>query len=181
MNEEIELGWLTLTDKSQLVVTTLHVFQHIDRGMFGESQTIIPRSAITSVRVGWKRSRWLVVLGTILVLTYLVLTISSMLASRAGVPLVNEVLNLSSSIVSSIQYGALLAGTGLLALFWFDKQTEIHIMAPTAAVGGLAKSYEQAQKFCSLFVAPLSEQPISKKSETVTPTHPKAADRDWQL
>ena len=181
MNEEIELGWLTLTDKSQLVVTTLHVFQYTDRGIFGESQTIIPRSAITSVRLGWKRSRWLVALGTILIVTYLVLTISSMMAGTTGVPLMNELLNLSSSTASSIQYGALVAGAGLLALFWFGKQTEIQIMAPSAAVGGLAKSYEEAQKFCSLFVAPMSEQPTTKKLETEPARHPETADRDWQL
>ena len=39
MNEEFELGWLRLTDKSQLVLTTHHVFQHQDYGIFGENRT----------------------------------------------------------------------------------------------------------------------------------------------
>jgi hypothetical protein len=38
MKEGGELGWLRLTDKSDLVLTTLHVLQHQDRGMFGESR-----------------------------------------------------------------------------------------------------------------------------------------------
>ena len=58
MKEAGELGWLRLTDKSNLVLTSLHVLQHQDRGIFGESQAIIPRKAITSVRLSW-RSRGL--------------------------------------------------------------------------------------------------------------------------
>src|SRR5207237_3450355 len=46
MNEGIELGWLRLIDKSDLVLTTLHVLQHQDRRIFGESHAIIPRKAI---------------------------------------------------------------------------------------------------------------------------------------
>ena len=49
-----------LTDKSDLVLTTLHVLQHQDRGIFGESHAIIPREAITSVRLSWRRSRGLI-------------------------------------------------------------------------------------------------------------------------
>ena len=36
MKEAGELGWLRLTDKSNLVLTSLHVLQHQDRGIFGE-------------------------------------------------------------------------------------------------------------------------------------------------
>jgi hypothetical protein len=79
MTEEMEVGWLRLSDESDLVLTNLHVFQRHDRGIFGESQVVIPRKAITSVLISWRRSRGLVVLGTILVLIWLGLMIS-----RAG-------------------------------------------------------------------------------------------------
>jgi len=77
MNEGIELGWLRLTDKSDLVLTTLHVLQHQDRGIFGENHAIIPRKAITTVRISWRRSRGLLVVGTILLVIYLILIIDS--------------------------------------------------------------------------------------------------------
>jgi hypothetical protein len=47
MKEGRELGWLRLTDKCDLVLTSLHILQHQDRGMFGESHAIIPRKVIT--------------------------------------------------------------------------------------------------------------------------------------
>jgi hypothetical protein len=83
MKEGGELGWLRLTDKSDLVLTTLHVLQHQDRGMFGESHAIIPRKAITSVRLSWRRSQGLVVLGTILLVIYVILMIGSVIAGPA--------------------------------------------------------------------------------------------------
>lgn len=70
-----ELGWLRLTDKSDLVLTSLHVLQNQDRGIFGESHAIIPRKAITSVRLSWRRSRGLIFLGTILLVICMILTI----------------------------------------------------------------------------------------------------------
>jgi hypothetical protein len=181
MDEEIELGWLRLADKSELVVTTLHVIQYQDRGIFGESQTAVSRNAIATVRVAWQRSRWLVCLGTILVLIYLVFTIGLMLASPANLPLMHGNLNLSSSTVLSIQYGALLGGVGLLLLFWFDKQAEIQIGAATGSVGGTTKSYEEAQKFYSLIVSRRARPAASKKSATEVAMEPKPLDRDWKL
>jgi hypothetical protein len=182
MDEEIELGSLRLTDKSELVATTLHLFQYQNRGIFGESKTVLARNAITTVRVGWQRSRWLVLLGTMLVLTYLVLGLGFIVTGPAGIAWLNGILNLSSSTVSSIQYGSLIGGIGLLLLFWFDKQAEIQIRAPTATLGGTAKSYEEAQKFCSLFVSCLSARPAAaKKAATEVVIEPRPADRDWKL
>jgi hypothetical protein len=177
MNQEIELGWLRLTDKSELVVTSVHLFQHQNRRIFGESQTVIPRNAITAVRIGWQRSRWLAFFGTILVLTYLALTIGSIMTGPEGL----VVFNLSSSTITSIQYGSLLGGIGLLVLFWFDKQTEIEIMAPTTTIGGIAKSYEEAQKFCSIFVPCMNVQPPAKKTPAKAASGSKPGDRDWQF
>ena len=178
MKEGGELGWLRLTDKSDLVLTTLHVLQHQDRGMFGESHAIIPRKAITSVRLSWRRSQGLVVLGTILLVIYVILMIGSMIAGPAW----EQALTMSSLAMSFIQYGSLLGGIGVYVLFWFAKRNEIEIMAPTATIGGIPRSYEEADKFCALLVSELEDQPrATNKSESEAASRPKAADHDWRL
>jgi hypothetical protein len=177
MNQEIELGWLKLTDKSELVVTSVHLLQHRNRRIFGESQTVIPRTAITAVRVAWQRSRWLAFFGIILVLTYLALTIGSIMTGPEALVF----FKLSSTTITSIQYGCLLGGIGLLVLFWFDKQTEIEIMAPSTTIGGIAKSYEEAQKFCSIFVPCMKVEPPAKKAPARAGGGSKPGDRDWQF
>jgi hypothetical protein len=182
MNEGIELGWLRLTDKSDLVLTTLHVLQHQDRGIFGESHAIIPRKAITTVRISWRRSRGLLVVGTILLVIYLILIIGSISGSPVGISSWEQVLNLSSSAVSFIEYGLLLAGIGIFVWFWFYKRYEIQIMAPTATLEGIPRSYEETKKFCSLLVSELKDQPrTAKKSENEAEGSPKAADHNWHL
>jgi hypothetical protein len=178
MKEGGELGWLRLTDKSDLVLTTLHVLQHQDRGMFGESHAIIPRKAITSVRLSWRRSQGLVVLGTILLVIYVILMIGSMIAGPAW----EQALTMSSLAMSFIQYGSLLGGIGVYVLFWFAKRNEIEIMAPTATIGGIPRSYEEADKFCALLVSELEDQPrATNNSESEAASSPKAADHDWRL
>ena len=182
MNEGIELGWLRLTDKSDLVLTTLHVLQHQDRGIFGESHAIIPRKAITTVRISWRRSRGLLVVGTILLVIYLILIIDSISGGLVGILSWEQALNLSSSAVSFIEYGLLLAGIGIFVWFWFYKRYEIQIMAPTATLEGIPRSYEEAKEFCSLLVSELKDQPrTAKKSENEAEGRPKGADHDWHL
>jgi hypothetical protein len=178
MNEGSELGWLRLTDKSDLVLTTLHVLQQEDRGIFGQSHTIIPRKAITTVRISWQRSRGLLVVGTVLLVAYLILMIGSIIAGAAW----EQALNLSSSAMSFIEYGSLLAGTGIFVLFWFHKRNEIQIMAPTATLEGIPQSYEEAKRFCSLLASESKDQPrTARKSENEAASNPKAADHDWRL
>ncbi len=178
MKEGGELGWLRLTDKSELVLTTLHVLQHQDRGMFGESHAIIPRKAITSVRLSWRRSQGLVVLGTILLAIYVIFMIGSIIADPAW----EQALTMSSLAMSFIQYGSLSGGIGVYVLFWFAKRNEIEIMAPTTTIGGIPRSYEEADKFCALLVSELEDQPrATNKSESEAASSPKAADHDWRL
>jgi len=112
MKDGGELGWLRLTDKSDLVLTTLHVLQHQDRGIFGESHAIIPREAITSVRLSWRRSRGLIIMGTILLVICMILTIGLIIEGRAWV----DALTLSPVAMSFIQYGSL---SGSLAVYDF--------------------------------------------------------------
>jgi hypothetical protein len=181
MNEEIEIGSLKLTDNSELVLTTLHVFQHQHRGIFGESQTIIPRTAIATVRLRWERSRWLVIAGALLVLLYLVLMISS---AVGGITVLsrNPLLEISSSAISFIKYSSLIAGIGLFFLFWFDKRIEIQIAAPSGTIRGMPRSYEEAKTFCSLFIPKIREQlAITKRVEQAAPSKAKTADPDWQF
>jgi hypothetical protein len=178
MTEEMEVGWLRLSDESDLVLTNLHVFQRQDQGIFGESQVIIPREAITTVQISWRRNRGLVVLGTLLVLVWLGLMVSASFSGFAP----EQVLQLSSSALFSIQYGALLGGIALWILFWFYKRNEIRIMAPTETLGGVPQSYEDAQKFCSLMVSGISDQPAAGKDNQREETErPKTAEHDWQL
>jgi len=181
MNEGIELGWLRLTDKSDLVLTTLHVLQHQDRGIFGESHAIIPRKAITTVRISWQRSRGLLVVGTIVLAIYLILIIGPIIAGPVDISSWGQALNLSSSAVSFIEYSFLLGGIGIFVWFWFYKRNEIQIMAPTATLEGIPRSYEEAKEFCSLLVSELKDQPTAKKTENEAEGSPKAADRDWHL
>lgn len=178
MKEGGKLGSLRLTDKSDLVLTTLHVLQHQDRGIFGESHAIIPRKAITSVRLGWRRSQGLVVLGTILLVIYVILMIGPIIAGPAW----EQALTLSSLAMSLIQYGSLLGGIGVYVLFWFAKRNEIQIMAPTATLGGIPRSYEEADKFCALLVSELEDQPRpTTSSESEAPSSLKAAHQEWRL
>src|SRR4030095_1375953 len=178
MKEGGELGWLRLTDKSDLVLTSLHVLQHQDRGIFGESQAIIPRKAITSVRLSWRRSKGLVVLGTTLLVIYVILIIGSIIAGPAW----EQALTLSSLTMSFIQYGSLLGGIGVYVLFWFAKRNEIQITASTTTLGGTPRSYEEADKFCALLVSELEDQPsATNKGENQAPSRPKEADHEWRL
>ncbi len=137
MNEEIKLGCLSLTDKRELVLTLRHVFQHQDRGIFGESHEIIPRRAITTVRISWQRSRGLVVLGTIFLITFLVLMIGSIAPEPVRIP------------------------------EW--EQTTL---------GGIPRSYEEAEKFCFLMDSAMKDQAATAENE---PSSPKTADHDWKL
>jgi hypothetical protein len=170
-----ELGWLRLTDKSDLVLTTLHVLQHQDRGIFGESHAIIPREAITSVRLSWRRSRGLIIMGTILLVICMILTIGLIIEGRAWV----DALTLSPVAMSFIQYGSLSGGLAVYVLFWFTKRNEIQIMAPTATLGGIPRSYEEADKFCALLVSEFEDQPRATNNSKSEAPRMKAAE--WRL
>ena len=178
MNEGAELGWLRLTDKSNLVLTSLHVLQHQDRGIFGESHTIIPRKAITSVQLSWRRSQTLLFLGTMCLVISAIMMVGLMLRGPAWI----EALRLSSTAMSFIQYGLLLGGIGVYILFWAAKRNEIQILTPTANLGGTPVGYEEADKFCALLVSELDAQPrVTSKSESEEAISPKTPDHDWRL
>lgn len=182
MKEETEIGWLKLTDKSVLVLTTRYIFQEQDSGLFGESRAIIPRRAVTSVRLSWERSRGALVFGLFLVTAALLLLLADYFGAPAGISRVREILNLSPSTVSIIQYALLISGIGLFALFWFYKRYELQILAAGASVGGTPTSFQEAESFCSLLLSRQREpQPAVKKPEPPVDNPPSPAEADWRL
>ena len=182
MEDERELGWLRLTDKSQLVLTTGHVFQHQDYGVFGENRAIIPRKAITTVRLSWQRSRGALVLGLILFLASLAMIIANQMSQPEGITLNTRLFAVSPSTLSWIQYGLLIAGLALIALFWFHKRNEIQILGGTGSIGGTPVNYEDAEEFCLLLMgAGKKAAPTIANVEPEPENSPKTTDPDWRL
>ena len=182
MNEEIELGWLRLTDKSQLVLTTRHVFQHQHYGIFGENRAIIPRDAITTVRIGWQRSKWSMFLGVILVVSSLALIVGNLINQPNDLTFTSRLLSISSSTLSWIQYGLLAAGLALIARFWFHKRSEIQIGAASGVIGGTPVNYEDAEEFCLLLMGAGKEAKLATpKTESEPEGAPQTTDPDWRL
>jgi hypothetical protein len=159
MNEQIELGWLRLSDKSDLVLTSLHVFQYRNRGTFGEVKTMVPLPAITTVAI----------------------VFGSFIADSAEMPSYLRDL-FSSSVVSVVQYGSLLGAIGIFVLFWFYKQNEIQIITSTGTLGGIPKSYQDAQKFCDLLVSGIKE-PLApgERDEKEPEGQGEEAESEWHL
>lgn len=175
MSEQIELGWLRLGDKSDLVLTSLHVFQYKNRGMLGEAKTIVPLRALTTARISWHRSRVLLAAGILLLVVSLTLVIDSFITGFTGT-------SLSFRVASLLQYGSLLGAVGLFVLFWFYKRSEIEIIAPTGTIGGIPKSYHDAQEFCDLIFSEMAGRPLPvKKDAEKLEEEPKAPEPEWHL
>lgn len=179
MAEEVERGWLKLTNDSNLVLTSRHVLQYTDRGTLGESRTIIPRHAVTTVRIGWRRSRTLVFLAALLLGAFLLLIFGSLYGSPAWLDLGS--LNLSSSTIAMIPYLFLVAGVIVFVLFWFHQRTEIEIAAPSGTIGGVVKNYDEAETFCRFLLAESVEKTAEAAEDSEPATRPKTAGSDWQL
>jgi hypothetical protein len=177
--EEVERGWLKLTNDSNLVLTSRHVLQYTDRGTLGESRTIIPRHAVTTVRIGWRRSRTLLLLAALLLGAFLLLIFGSLYGSPGWLDLGS--LNLSSSTVALIPYLFLIAGVILFLLFWFHERTEIEIAAPSGTIGGVVKNYDEAETFCRFLLAETVEKTTEIPEDSEPATRPKTAGSDWQL
>ena len=182
MNENTELGWLRLTNKSQLVLTTQHVFQQHEHGMFGENRTIIPRRSITTVRLGWQRSRWAVLFGFLFLLSSLALFIANQMNQPNPTPLGTSLFAVSPSTSSLIRYGLLIVGLALVALFWFHKRSEIQIAAVNGSIGGTPLRYEDAEEFCLLLVGASREPaPATPIAQTEQESSPNKSDPGWRL
>lgn len=144
MNQEIELRRLRVLDDnravSDLVLTNFGVNQRQDRGILGYRETMIPHGAVTTVRIEWKRSQWLLVLG-------LFLSVLGALSVLMDVRPLIQVLLGGAERLMWIQYGLFLGGIGMVLLFWFRKSRNIEIMAPAATIGGRLENYDDGVKF----------------------------------
>ena len=182
MKEESEIGWLKLADKSVLVLTTRYVLHEQDSGVFGESRAIIPRRAVTTVRLSWQRSRGALIFGLLLVVSAAALLAGEWFGAPAGISRVWQALNLSPATVSIIHYAVLIVGVGLLVLFGLYYRYELQISAAGTSVGGTPISFEDAESFCSLLLSRQRQpQPAAKPVEQPAESPSKAAEGDWRL
>lgn len=209
MNLEVELRRLPMADKSVVVLTNLRVYHHKDKGIFGEEKTSIRHEAITSVQIGWKRSEGLLLSGIILLGICLFLWIGANTTGPAEIASDQQALDLSSeeslipeqvlqyiggffssSFISIFKYASLMAGVGMLVLFWFYKLSEVQIVGPGATIKGNPKNYEDGCKFCDFLLAlpeghptaaPKEESAEKTGKEEKPPPEEKPRDKEWRL
>ncbi len=184
MAQEVELGRLAVVDPSgvsaEIVLTNLRVYQNKDSGIFGYNVTIIPYSAITTVRVGWRRAFWVLLAGLIvfvLGLFSVVIDVQSLLLSS----------QLSGSAQAAtylhfVRYLLLLVGAGLLLVFWFWKRSEVQIMAPTVTIAGRPKNHAEGQRFCDLLLS-IMHEPVTEGAgeEKEAGATKESAEKEWRL
>lgn len=204
MSREIELRRLPMSDQSVVVLTTLHVYHHKDKGMFGEDKTAIRHGAITSVQIGWKRSEALLWSGIILLALWLFLWLVAVMiggpeiASDQQAPGLSGDGNLaleqqlfqyverffSSGFASMVKYASLLAGIGALALFGFHRRSEVQITSAGAAIKGSPKNYEEGCRFCERLLTIVEEDRTPAKKEEppkTTDKGEKPSEKEWRL
>jgi hypothetical protein len=139
MTQEIELARLSMADSSNLVLTNQNVYHRTNRGWIGQRNVIIPRATITTVKLEWRRSLGLLNFGLVLLMV--------------SVPL--QFLELPFFLPSYV--APTLAGLGVvLMLLSIVKSKVIQIMAPSAAIGGTPRNYDDAQRFCSLVLSAMT-------------------------
>lgn len=204
MSREIELRRLPMSDDSVVVLTTLHVYHHKDKGMFGEDKTTIRHGAITSVQIGWKRSEWLLWSGIILLTIWLFLWLAAVMIGGPEIASGQQALGLSSEgnltleqqlfqyvetffssgFASMIRYASLLAGIGTLALFGFYRRSEVQITSAGAAIKGSPKNYEEGCRFCDRLLTIVEEglAPAQKEEPPkTTDKGEKPSEKEWRL
>lgn len=203
MIREIELRRLPMEDNSIVVLTNLRVYHHKDRWIFGEEETSLRHEAITSVQIGWKRSGGLLLSGMILLGIWLLIWMGSVmmgsvervsdqqaldLFSEGGLTL-EQVLQyvggfFSSGFAAIAKVASLLAGVGMLVLFWFYRLSEVQITSPGTAIKGSPKSYEDARQFCDRLLTVVEEKPAAAQKEEPLKTpdkEEKAREKEWRL
>ena len=165
MTQEIELARLVMADSSNLVLTNQNVYQRTNRGWIGQTTVIIPRAAITSVKLEWRRSLGLLNFGLVLLIV--------------SVPL--QFLELPFSVPYYVAPALAVLGVALMLLS-IVKSKVIQIMAPSAAIGGRPRNYDDAQSFCSLILSPKNEPPPSSVGNEKTAANKRnPVDSQWHL
>ena len=185
MDHEIELGKLAVVDPSgisgEIVLTNNRAYQHRDSGIFGDNTTIIPYRAITTIRIGWRRAFWPLVLGSILLVLWLLSIVLNLEPLLASIQLPGSIH--ASAYAHFARYLLVLGGAGLLLLFWFWKRGEIQIMAPTATIGGKPQNHGEARKFCDLLLSIVMRERAmqGEAQEKVAPAKNGTTEEDWRL
>jgi hypothetical protein len=165
MMQEIELARLLMADSSNLVLTNQHVYQRTNRGWIGQTNVIIPRAAITTVKLEWRRSLALLNFGLVLLMV--------------SVPL--QFLELPFSVPYYVAPALAVLGVALILLS-IVKSKVIQVMAPSAAIGGTPRNYDDAQRFCSLILSAINEQPPSGAGNEKTAANKRdAVNSQWHL
>ena len=165
MTQEIELARLLMADNSNLVLTNQNIYQRTNRGWIGRATVIIPRAAITSVKLEWRRSLGLLNFGLVLLIV--------------SVPL--QFLELPFSVPYYVAPAVAVLGVAVLLLS-IVKSKVIQVMAPSAAIGGAPRNYDDAQKFCSLILSAKNDPPPSAVGNEKTAANKRdAVDSQWHL
>jgi hypothetical protein len=143
MKEEIEIQRLPMSDGSDLILTSYASRQDSDRGIFGKLIVTIPHGSVAALKIGWKRSEWVLILGVILAACWGLVAV----AAFSGAPKFLGTLSISGGVLRWGLYGLALLAVALFALFGFWKRREIWIMAPGASIGGAPKNWNDAMAF----------------------------------
>ena len=165
MAQEIELARLSMADSSNLVLTNQNIYQRTNRGWIGRTNVMIPRAAITTVRLEWRRSLGLLNFGLVLLIV--------------SAPL--QFLELPFSLPFYVAPTLAVLGVALMLLS-IVKSKVIQIMAPSAAIGGTPRNYDDAQRFCSLILSAMNEQaPPGVDNEKTAAAKRDAVDSRWHF
>jgi hypothetical protein len=162
--EEIELDRLTMADGSSIVLTTRHVYQHKDGGWLGDSKVIIPREAVTSVTLLWRRRLVFLLVGAIL------------LAAAAALHVFRFQLALPEFVAPAVA----VLGVLIMLITWLRSNT-VQIMAPGATLEGQPNSYDAARRFCALLLSPVHEPLTRDNHETATTVKRDPLEPKWEL
>jgi hypothetical protein len=163
--EELELERLTMADGSSVVLTTGHVYQHKNSGWRGDSKVIIPRQAVTSVRIEWRRRLGFVFVGAIL------------LAVSAALYVFNFKLSLPVLVAPALAVLGL-----LIMLISCIRSNTLQITAPGATLGGQPTNYDAARMFCVLLLSAANEPgPARETDEKATTEKPDPLEPKWEL
>lgn len=165
MADEVELARLLMADNSEMVLTTHHVYQRKDRGWRGEVRVVIPREAITSIKIEWHRNLGFIVGGVI--------------ALAIGGAL--YFVDFPFPVPEFAAPVAAIFGVALM-LLCLIKSKSIHITASTVTIGGEPDDYKQAERFYALLLGDGKELPeTAKQNEVATPPKDETQESKWQL
>jgi hypothetical protein len=179
VKEEIEIQRLPMSDGSDLVLTSYASRQDSDRGIFGKSIVTIPHGSVAGLKVGWKRSEWVLILGVILAACWGLVAV----AAFSGAPKFLGALSISSGLLRWGLYGLALLAGACFAVFGLWRRRELWIIAAGATIGGAPKNWNDAMAFHDgLYLILRGADP--ENPEPKRPEEPKRAQRSdtgWEL